>query len=175
VFDGSFQKCEEYCYYYYYFVTMAEVVGLAASIIQIAGTGAKLSVALYNYTKSAANADPQIRDVADDIELTSNVLENVGKLFETEDVKSIVSKKAIQDANNIIKKCEDVFEEISRIIDKRRKSGKDGNKKSSIVGKLTWPMKEPRVELHRKRLESLKNSLALLLGVLQLAQGQIRG
>ncbi|KAH7366623.1 hypothetical protein BKA66DRAFT_573287 [Pyrenochaeta sp. MPI-SDFR-AT-0127] len=154
---------------------MAEAVGLAASIIQIAGAGAKLSIALYNFTDSAARADQDIRHIADDVELTANALENVGKVFETEEAKSIVSKKAIQHANNIIKKCEDVFNEISDMIEKRRKIGKDGKKSLSMMGKLAWPMKEQRVELNRRRLESLKNSLVLLLNVLQLAQGQARG
>ncbi|RMZ69556.1 mapkkk cascade kinase regulator ste50 [Pyrenophora seminiperda CCB06] len=158
-----------------YPVTMAEVVGLAASIIQIAGAGAQLSIALYNYAISAANADPEIKDIAVDIELTSHVLEDMGKLFETEDAKSIVSKRALQHANNIIKKCENVFDEMSELINKGRKTGKDGQKKLSIIGKIAWPMKHSRVELHRKRLESLKSSLALLLGVLQLAQEQSRG
>ncbi|CAN9453804.1 unnamed protein product [Alternaria alternata] len=154
---------------------MAEVVGLAASIIQIAGAGAKLSVTLYNFTSSAARADQDIRDIADDVELTSNALESVGKVFESEDTKSIISKKAVQDAHNIIKKCQGVFDELSEMVEKRRKTGKDGKKTLSMMGKLAWPMKEQRVELHRKRLESLKNSLVLLLHVLQLAQGQSRG
>ena len=154
---------------------MAEVVGLAASIIQIAGAGAKLSVTLYNFTSSAARADQDIRDIADDVELTSNALESVGKLFESEDAKSIISTKAVQDAHNIIKKCQGVFDELSEIVEKRRKKDKDGKKTLSMMGKLAWPMKEQRVELHRKRLESLKNSLVLLLHVLQLAQGQSRG
>jgi hypothetical protein len=154
---------------------MAEVVGLAASILQIAGAGAKLSSALYHFTTSAVRADQDIADIASDVELTSNALESVGKVFETEDAKSIVSKKAIQDANNIIKRCEAVFKDIAELVDKRRKNSKDGKKSLSVMGKLSWPMKEQRVELHRRRLESLKNSLMLLLHVLQLAQGQARG
>ncbi|KAI4671417.1 uncharacterized protein J4E88_009082 [Alternaria novae-zelandiae] len=154
---------------------MAEVIGLAASIIQIAGAGAKLSVALYNFTNSAARADQDVKDIADDVELTSNALESVGRVFESEEAGSIVSKKAIQDANNIIKKCQSVFDEVSEIVEKRRKTAKDGKKSLSAMGKLAWPMKEQRVELNRRRLESLKNSLVLLLHVLQLAQGQARG
>ncbi|KAI4694822.1 hypothetical protein J4E81_006423 [Alternaria sp. BMP 2799] len=154
---------------------MAEVVGLAASIIQIAGAGAKLSVALYNFTNSAARADQDVKDIADDVELTSNALESVGRVFESEEAGSIVSKKAVQDANNIIKKCQSVFDEVSEIVEKRRKTAKDGKKSLSVMGKLAWPMKEQRVELNRRRLESLKNSLVLLLHVLQLAQGQARG
>jgi hypothetical protein len=42
---------------------MAEVVGLATSIIQIVGAGAKLSVALYNFATSAVRADQDIRDI----------------------------------------------------------------------------------------------------------------
>ena len=74
---------------------MAEVIGLAASIIQIAGAGAKLSVALYNFTNSATRADQDVKDIADDVELTSNALESVGKVFESAEAVSIVSKKAI--------------------------------------------------------------------------------
>ncbi|KAI4947316.1 hypothetical protein J4E91_006668 [Alternaria rosae] len=154
---------------------MAEVVGLAASIIQIAGAGARLSVALYNFTNSAARADQDAKDIADDVELTSNALESVGRVFESEEAGSIVSKKAIQDANNIIRKCQSVFDEFSEMVEKRRRIGKDGKKGLSVMGKLAWPMKEQRVELNRRRLESLKNSLVLLLHVLQLAQGQARG
>jgi hypothetical protein len=154
---------------------MAEVLGLAASIIQVAGAGAKLSVALYNFTNSAARADQDIRDIADDVELTSNALETVGKVFESEDAKSIVSKKAIQDANNIIKKCQGVFDEVSEMVEKRMRIGRDGKKSLSMMGKLAWPMKEQRVELNRRRLESLKNSLMLLFHVLQLAKGQSQG
>ncbi|KAL5120842.1 hypothetical protein ACEQ8H_001323 [Pleosporales sp. CAS-2024a] len=153
---------------------MAEL-GLAASIIQITGAGAKLSLALYHFTTSAVHADQNIADIARDVELTSNALESVSKVFETEDIRSMVSKKAIADANNLIRRCEAVFQDITELIDKRRKVSKNGIKSLGVMGKFLWPMKEQTVELHRKRLESLKNSLVLLLHVLQLAQGQARG
>jgi hypothetical protein len=156
-------------------ITMAEVVGLVASIIQIAGTGAKLSTALYHYTTSAVRADQDITEIASDVDLTSNALESIGKVFETEYAKSLVSNKAIHDAKSIIKRCEAVFNDITELVDKRRKMSKDGKKSLGVMGKLTWPLKEQRVELYRRRLESLKTSLALLLHVLQLAQGQARG
>ncbi|KAH7410112.1 hypothetical protein DE146DRAFT_338997 [Phaeosphaeria sp. MPI-PUGE-AT-0046c] len=154
---------------------MAEAVGLVASIVQIAGTGAKLSSTLYHYTTTAVRADQDIADIASDIDLTSNALESIGKVLETEDHRSIVSKKAILDANSIIKRCEAVFKDISGLVEKRQTVSKHGKKSLSVMGKLSWPMKEQRLELYRKRLESLKNSLTLLLHVLQLAQGQARG
>jgi hypothetical protein len=154
---------------------MAEILGVVASIVQIAGTAAKLSSALYNFTHSAVRADQDIIGIASDVELTSNALESVGKVFETESTKSIIAQKAIRDAKSIIKQCDTVFADISELVEKRRKLSQDGKKTLSVMGKMSWPLKEQRVELYRKRLESLKSSLVLLLHVLQLAQGQARG
>ncbi|KAF2265007.1 hypothetical protein CC78DRAFT_543564 [Lojkania enalia] len=154
---------------------MAELLGLAASIIQIAGFGAEVSTTLYNYIGSATRADQEIGDIAEDVQLTANALDSVGRIFETEDAKHVVSKKAIEDANNLIKRCEAVFGEIHGVINKRRKVGRDGKRSLSALGKFAWPLKEQRVELLRRRLESLKNSLILLFHVLQFANGQARG
>lgn len=151
---------------------MAEVVGLVASIVQIAGAGTKLSSALYHFTTSAVRAEQDVADIASDIELTSNALTSVGRVFETEDTRSVISEKAITDANNLIKRCEMVFKDIAEVVEKSRTVSKDGKKNLSAIGKLAWPMREQRVELYRRRLESLKNSLTLLLHVLQLAQKQ---
>ena len=154
---------------------MAEVVGLAASIIQIAGAGVKLSTALYTYVGSAARADQDISDIAGDVALTSNVLDCVGTVFKEDDSKSVISKRAVEDASGIIKRCEAVFEEINQLVEKRRKTSKDGKKTTSTFGKLMWPMKEQRVELLRRRLDSLKTSLLVLLEVLRFAGERARG
>jgi DNA topoisomerase VI subunit B len=153
---------------------MAEVVGLVASIVQIAGAGTKLSSALYPFTTAAVRADQDIADIASEIELTSNALASVGKVLETEDTRSVVSKKAITDADSLIKRCKIVFKDIAELLQRRRTVSKDGKKNLSTMEKLAWPMREQRVVLYRRRLESLKNSLTLLLHVLQLAQEQAR-
>lgn len=57
---------------------MAETLGLVASVIQVAGTGLKLSQTLYHYVDSVASADKRIKDVAKEIELTSFVIEELG-------------------------------------------------------------------------------------------------
>ena len=154
---------------------MAEVVGLTASIIQISGAGVKLSTALYTYIGTAVRADQDISDIAGDVALTSNVLDCVGKVFKEDDSKTVISKRAIDDASSIIKRCEGVFEEIHQLIEKRRKVNKDGKKCTSTFGKLMWPLKEQRVELLRRRLDSLKTSLLVLLEVLRFAGERARG
>jgi len=154
---------------------MGEIVGLAASIVQIVRASAQLSTSLYQFASSVKTADKEVADFAGDVEITANALQSVGKVFEGENAQSIVSKKAVQDANNLIKRCEAVFGEISELVNKRMKVHKDGKKSLSAFGKLIWPTKEQSVELLRRRLESLKNSLVLLLHVIQLANSQAKG
>lgn len=154
---------------------MAEVLGIAASIIQIAGVGAKLSTALYDYGSSAGRANREVADIASDVEITANALDSVGRVFEDEKSSSVVSEKAVQDAKNLIERCGSVFREIEELTDKRRVVGKDGRKRLSLLGRATFPFKEPRVQLLQGRLESLKNSLILLFHVLQLANNRAKG
>jgi hypothetical protein len=155
---------------------MAEAIGLAASIIQIAGAGTKLSTSLYNFAQSAARADEEVNDIANDVEITANALDSVGRVFNDEDSKSVISKEAVTHARSLIKRCEGVFKEIQVVVDKRRCTGKDGKKGGlSRLGKLSWPMKEQKIQLQRGRLESLKNSLIVLLHVIQLANAQANG
>lgn len=53
---------------------MAEAIGLAASIIQIAGAGLKLSQILYEYAGSVTSADRRIKDIAKEIQRKRNLL-----------------------------------------------------------------------------------------------------
>lgn len=154
---------------------MAEVIGLAASIIQIGGAGAKLSKELYLFISTAARADQDITTIARDVGTTSNVLANVGKVLEADDATKIINQDAVKHAKDLIKQCEEVFKEILAVLEKRQKVGENSKKRLSLMGKMSWPMKEQRVELLRRRLETLKSSLLVLFYVLQLAQNQARG
>ncbi|KAF2622894.1 hypothetical protein BU25DRAFT_414877 [Macroventuria anomochaeta] len=154
---------------------MAEVVGLAASIIQIGGAGTKLSIELYNFISTAARADSEITNIAGDVKLTSKVLGDVGKVLVSDDAKKLVNQDAIQHAKELIRQCEEVFNELSDVVEKGRKPGTDGKSRVSFRAKMGWPMKEQRVELLRRRLETLKSSLLVLFYVLQLAHDKARG
>ncbi|KAF1922221.1 uncharacterized protein M421DRAFT_10725 [Didymella exigua CBS 183.55] len=134
----------------------AEVVGLAASIIQIGGSGAKLPKELYLFISTAARADHDITTIARDVDITSGVLAN----------------DAVKHARDLLGQCGEVFEEILAVVEKRRKVGKYGRKRLSLMGKMSWPMMELRVELLCRRLETLKSSLLVVFYVLQLPQSQ---
>ncbi|KAF2625815.1 hypothetical protein BU25DRAFT_460146 [Macroventuria anomochaeta] len=154
---------------------MAEIVGLAASIVQLGGAGIELSKSLYTFVSSAVRAESEISDLAGDVKLTCSALERVGQTLKSEDTKSALTQRAVSDAAEIKQRCESVFAEISGIIEKRWKVDGNGKRNLSLLGKASWPLKEQKVELLRRRLDSLKFSLSLLLSVLQLAHEQARG
>lgn len=150
-------------------------MGLAASVLQIGGAGAKLSIELYNFISTASRADKEVTYIADDVELTSNVLSEVGKVLSSDDAKKLVNQKAVQHARDLIKQCEEVFNELNDVVQKARRPDRNGKLRIGLRAKIGWPMTEQRVELLRRRLETLKSSLQVLFYVLQLAQHKARG
>ncbi|PSN60006.1 hypothetical protein BS50DRAFT_217244 [Corynespora cassiicola Philippines] len=155
---------------------MAELVGLATSITQIAGAGAKLSTDLYSSLDPAvAGGNHEVEAVAAHVEVTAKALHGIASIFRDDHAPSFVSERATQDASNLIQQCESVFSDVYEVVDKRRKASKDGTAGLGALGKMAWPLMDQRIELLRRRLENLKNSLILLVHVLQLARSQAKG
>ena len=61
---------------------MAEIIGLVASVVQLADAGLKLSSALYQYADGVATADRRIKNIANEVKLTSFVIQELGGIFE---------------------------------------------------------------------------------------------
>lgn len=59
---------------------MAEFAAVA-SIIQIADIGFRLSIKLFSFAESVANADQAIISTSKDVSLTSSVLKEVGEVL----------------------------------------------------------------------------------------------
>lgn len=148
---------------------------VASGIIGVASIGIKLSTTLYTFANSVASADKDMKDIAGDVALTSNVLNNVGSFLKDPKTIAIASETAITDAISILDRCKDAFGEIQTIVDQKGKNSETGMKKSTTRAKFMWPLKSSRVELLKRRLESLKSSLMLLLQVLSFAKDQAAG
>jgi hypothetical protein len=140
---------------------MAEVVGLVASVVQLAGAGLKLSQALYQYADGVATADRRIKKIAKDVELTSLVVQELGEIFKKDETANLISVNAVKTANETIKECSEVFKDIQVILDKSR-LGK--------MGRLLLPFRDNKIELLRSQLDKLKSTLELLMQVLMHAQ-----
>lgn len=136
---------------------MAEAIGLVASVVQLAGTGLKLSQALYQYADGVANADRRIREIAKEIRLTSFVIEELGNIFKRDDTLNLISSSAIATANETLRECSELFGEIETTL---TKSGK------GKMGRLMLPFRENKIELQRNHIDKLKSTLQLMMQVL---------
>lgn len=136
---------------------MAELLGLVASVIQVAGAGIQLSKTLYDYVDGVATADRRIKDIAAEIKMTSIVIEELGDVFKHEETASLVSKKAVQTANDTITECSALFAQIDATLKKSKKN---------TFGRLTLPFRDTKLELLRSHVDKLKSTLQLLMQVL---------
>ncbi|KAL1606259.1 hypothetical protein SLS60_003661 [Paraconiothyrium brasiliense] len=143
---------------------MAEVAGFVASIAQIASAGIRLSSVLYD------SARQEVADIADHAKTTAIALDGVGRIIR-DDGTHDVSKTALSEAADLAKRCEAVFADVQDFVEKGNILGQDEKKTS----RAHEQQKEQRTEVLRRRLDSLKHSILLLLHVLQLANAQAKG
>ncbi|CBX92235.1 hypothetical protein IAQ61_000414 [Plenodomus lingam] len=136
---------------------MAEVLGLVASVIQVAGAGLKLSQTLYQYADGVATADRRIKDIAKEVQLTSLVIDELGNVFRRDETVRLISKTAVTTAEETMKECSAVFAEIETTLAKSKKGR---------MGKWTLPFRDNKIELLRSHIEKLKSTLQLLMQVL---------
>jgi hypothetical protein len=136
-----------------------DAVGFIASVAQLAGAGLSLSKSLYEYASSVSNAPKKLSDLAQDVKLTSSVLEHLSEVCSEATVRAFVRPGQLHTAQDAIAGCSEIFGEMEMLIEKGRKG----------VGKFILPFKESKIQLLNARLASLKSTLQLLLQVLQYA------
>ncbi|KAF3047264.1 hypothetical protein E8E11_003270 [Didymella keratinophila] len=127
---------------------MAELLGLVASVVQVAGAGIQLLKTLYDYVDGVATADRSIKDVAAEIKLR-NILKH-------EETASLVSKKAVKTTNDTITECSTLFAQIDATLKKSKKN---------TFGRLTLPFRDTKLEPLRSHVDKLKSTLQLLMQV----------
>ncbi|KAF2438423.1 hypothetical protein P171DRAFT_436911 [Karstenula rhodostoma CBS 690.94] len=150
---------------------MAEIAGFVASIAQVASSGIQLSSVLYDAASGAARAEQEVTAIADHVKTTATALDGVARIVAQEDGVHDVSRTALSEAGDLAKRCEAVFGGVQDFIAKRKNPGLDESKSSRKYEQA----EEQRTELLKRRLDSLKHSILLLLHVLQLANAQAKG
>ncbi len=151
-----------------------EILGIAASVLQIADLGARLSVNLFTFTRKVKNADKHIDLISQDIAGTGAVLQLLGKELEKDEGIRLCKTEAITHARSLVDDCHKIFKEINDAIDGSGKTGGAGFK--MIIGlkqRLKYPFLEPQIDLLKAKLERLKADLMVMLNVL-IYGGQLR-
>jgi len=144
-----------------------EILGIAASVLQIADLGAKLSVKLFTFSRKVKNADKTINSISQDIAATGAVLQQLASVLKKDEKSRVCSDQAIQTAKGLVDDCKKIFSELDDALD----NPSPGNKYfSAWKDRLKFPFIEPQIDLLQSNLERLKSSLVVMLNVLIYAE-----
>ena len=152
---------------------MAEAVGLAASILAIAGAGISITTTLYRFTKSYQHADRQVDGIATTVSITSSILTELGNATKEHpgDLQKLNRWALFADT---IGACKKDFDIIAAAIGLARKDGaaiqdqkkvrKDNDGKVTPWQKFKWAIGEEKdIDDLLSSLERSKSNLQLLL------------
>lgn len=148
----------------------AEILGLAASVIQIAELGGKLSVKLFTFTRKVKNANKSIDALSQDIAATGAVLKQLGEAFSKDDQLRVCSQDAIDTARTLVDDAKKVFEGLEKLIDGDQKTSSRVTIGTAWKQRLKFPFLEPHIAEVQANLERLKSSLLVILNVLIFAE-----
>ncbi|KAJ9603397.1 hypothetical protein H2200_012175 [Cladophialophora chaetospira] len=140
-----------------------EILGIAASVAQIADLGARLSVKLFVFSRKIKSADKSIEAISQDIASTGAVLQELGKEISNKDTNELLTQEGLRIAHDLITSCQKVFNELDTALDGRVT---DNSIVKAWRSRLKYPFIEAQVELLRLNLERLKSSLVLVLNAL---------
>jgi hypothetical protein len=146
---------------------MAAEIGVAASLIQIAGAAIQLTRTLYEFGSTASAAQEQVDYIGKNVSYYSDVLELLVEQFEHD--RPIHSRKAMDLAKRLYDHSYDLFDRIRDLIP----VGRRARDQISFLQRIAWNFKKTKVDLLMGELEKLKTTVQLLVQVLCAAR-QIR-
>lgn len=92
---------------------MAEAIGLGASILGIAGAGISVVQTLRKFVGSFTAADQRIRDLYSDVQLTADILKDLGELVQKYEKEYKISSGNFRAVNEA---CERNFERLEKAL-----------------------------------------------------------
>ena len=148
-----------------------EAIGAIASIIGVAGAGAKLSIMLFEFASTVGSAGQEVKRIGIEISLFCSVLKQLQSTL-TKAKAYRYSLSALETTQEILDRCQEVFQEIENVVDALRKRGGEGSTEPSVdlIARVKWTLKRSKVQVLRTTLESCKVTLHLMLSTLDFAQ-----
>ncbi|KAJ5542563.1 hypothetical protein N7535_004985 [Penicillium sp. DV-2018c] len=144
-----------------------EVFGVAASVIQVADFGAKLSVQLFAFYRQVKTANETIQLLANEVALVSAILRELGESLKEEESAKLCSDEAFTTLKRLLDESRDVLTQIERVVSANDLSGK--SRMHQVAGKVRLALIEPSLNPLKTNLERLKSTMLLLLNVIMFA------
>ncbi|KAJ5143582.1 uncharacterized protein N7515_002369 [Penicillium bovifimosum] len=144
-----------------------EIFGVAASVIQVADFGAKLSVQLFAFYRQVKTANENIQLLSNEVALVSAILRELGESLKEEPSAKLCSDEAFQTLKRVLDESRDVLKQIERAVNANDQSGK--SRIQQVAGKVRLALIEPSLNPLKSNLERLKATMLLLLNVIMFA------
>jgi Fungal N-terminal domain of STAND proteins len=160
---------------------MAEVlavVGIVSNICSIIEFSKFIIEACSHYYDSARTAKEDILSIASTVNALKIVLENLQKLGDR--FKSLDSNQAyspfLRCLDGNVRQCEEAMKALGAEmgVDFEESKDKDGIRVKRFQ-KLQWPLKENQVGKHVRVIESIKNTIDIILTSITVAQNRAMG
>ncbi|KAE9375816.1 hypothetical protein N431DRAFT_315168, partial [Stipitochalara longipes BDJ] len=141
------------------------------AIRALSGTGATLSLVLFDFASKIGSAGQEIRQIGIEISIFCSVLEQLQSTL-TKAKAYRYSVGALETTQEILNRCQEVFDEIEGIISGLRKRGQESSPEAikDLRVRVKWTFKRSRVQVLRTTLESCKLTLHMMLSTLDFAQ-----
>lgn len=150
-----------------------EILGVVASIVQIAELGGRLSVKLCTFCHKFKNANKALRHLSKDVALTCNVLRQLGESLGQDDLACLYSPDAFETAQDVLRECEEVFQDLESAIEQHYPDPVSQSRIDKVARKFKFLLNESHLDTVAGNLERLKSTMLLMLNVVIYA-GQIR-
>jgi hypothetical protein len=150
-----------------------DIVGVVASIVQIAELGRCLSVKLCTFCHKFKIADKALRYLSKDVALTCNVLRQLGDSWGQDELASLYSPDAFETAQVVLRECEQVFRDLEAAIEQHSPDPLSQSSIDEVARKFKFMMNETHLDTVAGNLDRLKSTMLLMLNVVIYA-GQIR-
>ncbi|OQE41975.1 hypothetical protein PENCOP_c004G01109 [Penicillium coprophilum] len=148
-----------------------EIIGIAASIIQVADLGTSLSVKLFSFYRRIKNANETIQLLSNEVALVSAILRELGDNLKGEKTSELCSDEAFQTLQCVLEQCRGVLRQIGKVVDMNDQSSK--TRLQQVTGKFKLVLLEPSLNSLKVDLDRLKSTMLLLLNVIMFA-GKVR-
>lgn len=129
---------------------MAEVLGVAGSIVSLVGLAAKVSKLL----REAKNAREDAKQLADEISSLSSLL---GPLSTTAEASQILRTSDSDRISQLVHDFREILEQLQGKL--------DGTRWRSLKAKITWPFKKEDILSQIQKIERMKATIGLGLQV----------
>ena len=141
---------------------MADVVGLAASIVGLAAAALKVSKLCHDYHDEAMNAREDIKQLVSEISSLASLLGPLSLLAQDSRISQASDSDLISQLVHQCSEIEQLLGELQRQLNKQSDS-KVRNRMQSLKTSLKWPFQKEETQNRIQKIERLVTTVTLKL------------